>query len=95
MVNEPYSTSPPPNVRIRLQLVARPSRGRNRKVLFTQEIDGIELNEPIRLDIPAGFEIPYNTPLSVTMQVLRGDASGLKDGILTLRFQPRRTRDAT
>ena len=90
MANEEYATFAQTDVRLKLQIVARPSRGRNRKVLFSQEIENPELNEPIRLNLPAGLDLPYLTPLSASIQVLSGDASALSDAILSLRFRPRR-----
>lgn len=79
-------------IKLRLRIVARASRGRNRRVLFTQDIENPEKNESIRLNIPSGFDLPYLTPLSAEIQVLSGDASTeLSDAILSMRFKPRRT----
>lgn len=92
MVTKDFADFPPNDVTLKVQIVARASRGRNRQVLFSQEIENPELNEPIRLQIPSGLDVPYLTPLEVTMQVIRGDASTLSDGILTAHFKPRKTQ---
>jgi hypothetical protein len=90
MVTKEYADFARPTIKLRVQIVARASRDRNRKVLFSQDIENPELNMPIRLNTPAGFDLPYLTPISVTIQILSGDAAQLTDGILSLRFKPRR-----
>lgn len=90
MATKDYADFPPNDVTLRLQIVARASRGRNRKVLFSQDIENPELNQAIRLNIPS-LDVDYLTPVEATLQVVRGDASTLSDAILTLHFKPRRT----
>lgn len=76
------------DLHLRIQLIeAKTGNLSNENVLLSREIRSIQINEPILFGYPSKSVSRYMAPIKVKVEVLSGDATVLKNAIMTIRYR--------